>query len=129
MNQPRGDQLILTLRGDGESTRALLADFFTARGWTLAREDGTRIDYERGSRGRTILLGALAGGAFHLTAQLEVREGDHATDVVYRWGPGAGLVLGGTMGRQRAMRVHGETAQALRERTARDGLLERSRTS
>lgn len=129
MNQARGEQLILTLRGDAATARALLEDVFTARGWTLAREDGPRIDYERGSRGRTILLGALAGGAFHLTAQLEVREGDHATDVVYRWGPGAGLVLGGTLGRQRAERVHRETAGALQRRAEEDGLLERSRTS
>src|SRR5699024_4992978 len=79
--------------------------------------------YEHGSRRRTILLGALAGRRFFLTAVTEVREGDHAAEIHYRWGPAAGLALGGTIGRSRAERVHTQLAAELEAQLERSGHL------
>src|SRR5690625_465236 len=75
------------------------------------------------SRRRTILLGALAGRRFFLTAVTEVREGDHAAEIHYRWGPAAGLALGGTIGRSRAERVHTQLAAELEAQLERSGHL------
>lgn len=122
----RGEQLLMVMRGDEQAARADVAAFFEARGWVpRVREDGS-IAYERGSRGRTVLLGALAGGRFFLTGIIETREDAHTTDVIYRWGPSEGLALGGTMGRQRAGRAHAETADALQKHLESTGRLLRT---
>lgn len=122
----RGEQLLMVMRGDEQAARADVAAFFEARGWVpRVREDGS-IAYERGSRGRTVLLGALAGRRFFLTGIIETREDAHTTDVIYRWGPSEGLALGGTMGRQRAGRAHAETADALQKHLESTGRLLRT---
>ena len=119
----RPASVVCVVRGGAQEARALVEEFFTSRGWTpRAQVDGT-IAYEHGSRRRTILLGALAGRRFFLTAVTEVREGDHATEIHYRWGPGAGLALGGTIGRSRAERVHAQLAAELEAQLERSGHL------
>ncbi|WP_422115649.1 hypothetical protein [Brachybacterium sp. UNK5269] len=120
-------QLVLVVRGDREAARAAVEEFFVGHGWRPRERGVGRIDYERGRRRRTILLGALAGRRFFLTAQIELRETDAATDVRYRWGLGAGLALGGALGRRRADQVHAETAAALERHLEASGLLIRSR--
>ena len=111
------------VRGRADRARAVVEEFFTSRGWRPRTQvDGT-IAYERGSRRRTILLGALAGKKFFLTAVTDVRD-DHGTAVIrYRWGPRAGLALGGTIGRDRADRVHTQMAADLETHLQREGLL------
>lgn len=116
-------QVVLVVRGDRDAARATVEEFFVGRGWRARERGPGRIDYERGSRRRTILLGALAGQQFLLTAQIELRETDGTTDVRYRWGVGAGLALGGTLGRRRADRVHGQTAAALEQHLEATGRL------
>lgn len=101
------------VNGAPEETRELLDAFFCDRGWSRRERGGDRIDYERGSRRRTILLGALAGRAFFLTAQIEIRARGRTTEIRYRWGAEAGAALGGRLGRDRAARAHRQTADAL----------------
>ncbi len=120
-------QVVLVVRGDRDAAQAAVEEFFLGRGWRPRERGVGRTDYERGSRRRTILLGALAGQRFLLTAQIELRERDGTTDVRYRWGVGAGLALGGTLGRRRADRVHEQTAMALEEHLEASGLLLRTR--
>lgn len=111
------------VRGGADQARAVVEDFFTSRGWRSRRQvDGT-IAYERGSRRRTLLLGALAGKKFFVTAVTDVREEDAAAVIDYRWGPHAGLALGGTIGRDRADRVHTQMAADLETHLQRGGQL------
>lgn len=111
------------VRGGPEQARAAVEEFFTSRGWRPRMQADGTIAYERGSRRRTVLLGALAGKRFLLTAVTDVRESNHATTIHYRWGPCAGRALGGMLGRQRADRVHTETAAALEHQLADEGRL------
>lgn len=123
MSRRRSEQVVFVVRGDQAAVRTILEDFFVGRGWTArVRADG-RLEYERGSRRRTILLGALAGRRFFLTAQIEIREGARTTDIRYRWGADVGAALGGTLGRVRAAREHEQTAAALEKQLADAGRL------
>ena len=105
--------VVLVVTGGPERTQQLLDAFFLGRGWGRRERGAGRVDYERGSRRRTILLGALAGRAFFLTAQIEIRARGRTTEIRYRWGAEAGAALGGRLGRDRAARAHRQTADAL----------------
>ena len=119
----RPASVVCVVRGGAQEARALVEEFFTSRGWTpRVQVDGT-IAYEHGSRRRTILLGALAGKKFFLTAVTEVRKGDEVAEIHYRWGPGAGLALGGSVGRKRAERAHAQLAVELEAQLERSGRL------
>lgn len=124
-----GSGVVLTVRAEPEAAEALLEEFFTGRGWSVAVRGPGRVSYEIGSRRRTVFLGALAGSAFHLTAPLELREGPGVTEIRYLWGDSAGRALGGLRGRARAARTHGETAAALERKLEADGRLVRVRRS
>ena len=124
-----GSGVVLTVRAEPEAAEALLEEFFTGRGWSVAERGPGRVSYEIGSRRRTVFLGALAGSAFHLTAPLELREGPGVTEIRYLWGDSAGRALGGLRGRARAARTHGETAAALDRKLEADGRLVRVRRS
>lgn len=124
-----GSGVVLTVRAEPEAAEALLEEFFTGRGWSVAERGPGRVSYEIGSRRRTVFLGALAGSAFHLTAPLELREGPGVTEIRYLWGDSAGRALGGLRGRARAARTHGETAAALERKLEADGRLVRVRRS
>lgn len=119
----RTASVLMVMRGDEQAARADVAAFFDARGWVPRVRDDGSLAYECGSRGRTVLLGALAGRKFFLTGIIETRQDAHTTDVVYRWGPDAGLALGGTIGRRRAERAHAETAEALQRHLQGTGRL------
>lgn len=119
----RPTSILLVLRGDAETARADVAEFFEGRGWVPRRREDGAVEYEFGSRGLTIVAGALAGKRFFLTGVVEFREDAHGTDVVYRWGPGAGHALGGTLGRRRAADAHAETAAALKKHLQHSGRL------
>lgn len=71
--------------GGRTEAQELLDAFFHDRGWARRERGEGRIDYECGSRRRTILLGALAGEGFFLTAPVELREREPGTEVRYRW--------------------------------------------
>lgn len=118
-----GSGVVLTVRAEPEAAEALLEEFFTGRGWSVAERGPGRVSYEIGSRRRTVFLGALAGSAFHLTAPLELREGPGVTEIRYLWGESAGRALGGASGRARASRVHLETLTALEQQLGADGRL------
>ena len=124
-----GSGVVLTVRAEPDAAEALLEEFFTGRGWSVAERGPGRVSYEIGSRRRTVFLGALAGSAFHLTAPLELREGPGVTEIRYLWGDSAGRALGGLRGRARAARTHGETAAALKRKLEADGRLVRVRRS
>ena len=117
----------LTVRGDLRSVRATLDRFFLSHGWSIHERGPGRFDIERGSRRRSVLLGAFAGRRFHLSAPIELREGPGVTEIRVRWGESAGRALGGTSGRARAARVHLETATALEQQFATDGRLVETR--
>lgn len=123
MAEERSAQVVLEVRGGAAATRDRVERFFLERGWSPRERAGGRVDYERGSLRRTIVLGALAGRRFFLTAQIEVRAREGGTDIRYRWGDGAGLALGGRLGRQRAARAHEETAAELRRELFVEGVL------
>ena len=101
----------------------LAREFFVGCGWRAVSRGPGRTDFELGSRRRTILLGALARGGFHLLAPIEVRAGSGASEIRYLWGESAGRALGGTRGRTRALRVHQETAAALQRELQATGQL------
>lgn len=123
----RSSSVVYHVRGGAEDAGTQVEEFFTSRGWARrVRADGT-ITYVRGSRRRTILLGALAGKRFFLTAVIEVRGREHAAEIHYRWSGGAGQALGGTIGRNRAHRVHEQTAAELETQLERTGRLLRAR--
>ncbi|MGO2586396.1 MAG: hypothetical protein ACTH9F_13730, partial [Brachybacterium tyrofermentans] len=71
---------VLVVDCGSAQTQELLDVFFRGRGWGRRERGEGRIDYERGSRRRTILLGALAGRAFFLTAQIEIRGLERTTE-------------------------------------------------
>ncbi|MGP9538410.1 hypothetical protein ACT3SP_10370 [Brachybacterium sp. AOP43-C2-M15] len=127
MTERRPGGAVLTMRGDLPVARNLLEEFFAARGWRGRVHGPDRVDYEIGSRRRTVLLGGLAGRGFHLTAPIELREIGGVVEIRYRWGESAGRALGGIAGRSRAARVHAETAAALEQRLETDGRLLRAR--
>ncbi|MBB5830315.1 hypothetical protein [Brachybacterium aquaticum] len=126
---------VLRVRGPLEAVQSETASFFVERGWRVAEDSPGHLVLERGSRRRTVLLGALAGSGFHLSAPLTfVAERDaqgavagQVTVIGYRWGRTAGRALGGTVGRSRAARAHARTAAALAARFAADGRLVDSR--
>ncbi|GAA1490880.1 hypothetical protein [Brachybacterium sacelli] len=121
MTQARPVPVELVVRGDRAGVQATLEEFFLGRGWRLRERGDDRLDVERGSRRRTVFLGALAGKAFYLTARIEIRAGEHATVLRYRGDAGAGAALGGILGRHRAARAHQETAAALAGRFESEG--------
>lgn len=118
---------LLVVRGDVDEVRARIAALVAERGWRVTDATGEELLLERGSRGRTIVLGSLAGRAFYLSARMGTRAGEGGTLVEHRWGAGAGLVLGGTLGRARAARAHAELSQALEAALREQGLLVRVR--
>ena len=113
----------LSVRGDHETVRTLLEEFFTARGWRVHEASPGRLDVETGSLGRTLLLGALAGRRFHVRGRLELAEDAGGVRIRYRWGATVGRALGGAVGWSRAARLHAETADALIERLRAEGIL------
>ncbi|MFC5296019.1 MAG: hypothetical protein ACTIMA_07215 [Brachybacterium tyrofermentans] len=115
--------MVFVVSGGRTEAQELLDAFFHDRGWARRERGEGRIDYECGSRRRTILLGALAGEGFFLTAPVELREREPGTEVRYRWGEGAGAALGGSLGRRRAARAHQQTADALEAHLEHLGLL------
>src|SRR5699024_1501724 len=74
---PAGAELLV--RGDAVRARELVEEFFVDRGWRARERGPGRVDYERGSRRRTRLLGALAGRRFHVTARIALRAGRTST--------------------------------------------------
>ncbi|WP_114854278.1 hypothetical protein [Brachybacterium sp. YJGR34] len=115
--------VVFTLRGEAATARLAVGEFFEDRGWRVRERGEGRVDFESGSRRRTILLGAPAGRRFLLTAQISLRELGDRTEVRYRWGESAGQELGGRLGRTRARRAHRETAAALEQVLHDDGML------
>lgn len=122
-----GEGMLLVVRGEAGAVREEVAALLREQGWRVQDPGpGEDLVIERGSRGRTIVLGSLAGSAFYLSGRVGVREGDGGAIVEHRWGPGAGLVLGGTLGRARAGRAHAELADAIEQAFgAQDRLLRR----
>lgn len=127
MSRPFPGGVVLTVRGDLRSVRAAVDRFFLSRGWSAHERGPVRIDFERGSRRRSVFLGAFAGRRFHLTAPIELREGPGVTEIRYLWGESAGRALGGASGRARASRVHLETVTALEQQLGADGRLVETR--
>lgn len=123
LSADRGGGVRLLVRGDRETVRALLEEFFTGQGWRVRAQGPGRLDVETGSLPRTILLGALAGRRSHLRARLELEEAPGGTRVRYRWGATVGRALGGAVGWARASRRHAETAEALTEQLRERGIL------
>lgn len=123
LSADRGAGMRLEVSGDPEAARALLAEFFTARGWRVRETGPHRLDIETGSLRRTLLLGALAGRRFHLRARLELAAIHGGTRIRYRWGATVGRTLGGAVGWARAGRRHAETAEELVRHLRADGLL------
>ena len=113
----------LSVRGDHETVRTLLEEFFTARGWRVHEASPGSLDVETGSLGRTLLLGALAGRRFHVRGRLELAEDAGGVRIRYRWGGTSGRALGGAVGAARAGRLHAETADALAAHLRERGLL------
>lgn len=132
MSTAAGAGTVLTVRGDVRAVRARLGEFFAAHGWEVHEGGHGRVEIERGSRRRTVLLGAFAGRGFHLHAAVELCEaggavGERVTEIHYLWGADAGRALGGTAGRACAARVHSDTAVALEQELEADGRLLRAR--
>lgn len=135
---------VLVVNCGPDAAGEILDAFFRDRGWGRRERGEGRIDYERGSRRRTILLGALAGKDFFLTAQIEIRAGGRTaeipasgrtaeirasgltTEIRYRWGAAAGAALGGSLGRGRAERAHQQTVIALEAHLEHLGMLVRA---
>lgn len=113
--------VVLTVAGGRQAVRALLEEFFTARGWRVHEHGPGRLEVETGSRRRTTFLGAFAGRHFHLSSPIELHEVPGAVEVRYLLGAGAGRALGGASGRARAARTHVETAAALEQHLGADG--------
>ncbi|MCL3778497.1 MULTISPECIES: hypothetical protein [unclassified Actinomyces] len=101
--------------------RALLARVFTEGGWRVTEGAGTLV-VERGSRGKTLLLGGAAGEDFYLRQTLTLEPGEHdggpTTAITYPTSSAA-ITRGGPYGADREMRLHDEFSQrittALRE--------------
>lgn len=89
----------LLVRGDTARARELVEEFFVDRGWRVRERGPGRVDYEWGSRRRTLLLGALAGRRFHVTARITLRTGT----------PGGGAGTGGGAGSGGGMDTSGGT--------------------
>ena len=117
-------RIVLTLHASQENARALVDTAMAEAGWRVgSAADGERR-YVRGSRGRTIILGALAGSAFYLeVASTAVERRPGVTDVDLRWGEHHGLLLGGALGRIRAEREMARTHTSVLAHLAAAGVL------
>lgn len=123
MSGSRPGGMLLTVHGDQRTARDLVEQFFAGRGWQAREQGPGRIDFETGSRRRSVLLGAFAGRSFHLVAPIALGEVPGGVEIRYLWGDSAGRALGGASGRARAARVHLETAAALAQRLQAEGRL------
>ncbi|MGK2349096.1 hypothetical protein [Actinomyces sp. W5033] len=95
--------------------RALLSRLFTEGGWRVTDGPGTLV-VERGSRGKTLLLGGGAGEDFYLRQTLALEPGRHegepTTAITYPTS-GAAITRGGPYGAEREMRLHEEFSQRI----------------
>jgi hypothetical protein len=121
MTGERPAGVVLTVAGELPAVRESVRRFFTERGWRVREPAPDRLEVERGSRRRSTFLGAFAGRHFHLSSPLELRRVPDGVEVAYRWGTGAGGVLGGVAGRARAARAHLETSLALEQHLGAGG--------
>lgn len=115
---------VLLVSSSGPETRARIRDVVLAEGWRPGAPpaDGA-LGFERGSLGRTVLLGVLAGKNFHLSLRITLEGSPEGTRIRYRPGPSEGGVLGGILGARLAQRQHESTLAALRTEFAGAGLL------
>ncbi|MCS6712065.1 hypothetical protein JSY14_08550 [Brachybacterium sp. EF45031] len=84
----------------------------------------TTVRLERGRRGLTVLVGALAGRHMAASAQIVLRpagagtlpcgSGSSAAVTTLHYLPDSGRALGGLLGERRAQRWHTEAVEALR---------------
>ena len=123
MNGAPGAGRILVVGAGLDAPGELVEEFFVGRGWRARPRGPGRIDFESGSRRRTILLGALARDGFHVLAPLAGRGGGGAPLSAYGGGAPAGGARGARRGRARALRVHQETADALQRELQATGQL------
>lgn len=89
-------------------------------GWRASAEQGSHVDrstsairLERGSIGRSVLLGGLAGRRQHLVLRVEVRPQAHGSLVVCSWSETSPRALGGILGQRRAEREMRRTIEDL----------------
>lgn len=114
----------LLVSGSPAEARTRIREVALACGWRpMGPRAGGVIAFERGSLGRTVGLGVLAGKGFHLSFGVGIEEAPEGTWIRYRPGAGEGAVLGGILGHRRAAREHDRTVAALRAEFARAGLL------
>ena len=118
-----GSAARFVLTCDTGSARALVDAVLRERGWRSERRADGALVYERGSLRATILLGALAGAAMHLTLVVHVRSDGERCTVVLEPGRRPGRALGGVLGARRAEQVHAETAAALEAELRSRGVL------
>ncbi|AMD86323.1 hypothetical protein AXF14_00195 [Actinomyces radicidentis] len=108
-----------------------------ASGWRAAPAQepttggGTLLTIERGSRLRSLLVGAHAGDSFHVRETLLLtREGPSPdegaegarTTIVYRTSDGRSALLGGPYGAQHELDAYTRTLERIEVELRRDGL-------
>ena len=107
-----------------DRVRALITRVFTDGGWRVSVEPQSLV-VERGSRGKTLLLGGAAGDDFYLRQTLTLTPGadeDPTTTITYPTS-GSAITRGGPYGAEREMRLHDDYSQRIARALSEAGIV------
>ena len=103
--------------------QSIITDFFTREGSTCTPSTTGGIHLNRGNKGLTIALGALALGSFYLSQDVDLTTGPQGeTIAVYRPSTGKALI-GGAIGVHKSMKTHAEYVEKLTQALQSQGIL------
>lgn len=120
-----------------ERVTAAVLHAVDATGWRAApaqeptAEGGTLLTIERGSRLRSLLVGAHAGDSFHVRETIRIAEENPPPDedsesprttIVYRTSDGRSALLGGPYGAQHELDVYTRTLEHIEAELQHEGL-------
>ncbi|MDP9026134.1 MAG: hypothetical protein M3N46_01085 [Actinomycetota bacterium] len=102
------------LTGDAEGAKQLVLAALSNSGWTVNAKDAWNFEITRGSKGKSLWLGAMAGKDFYIPFSLGFSS-DPNGHLVARLSRDSvmGAVRGGAIGASKAATVFGETADTI----------------
>ena len=116
------------LTGDQEAAKQLVLATLSADGWAVAAKDAWNFEITRGSKGKSMWLGAMAGKDFYIPFSLGF-SADPNGHLIARLSRDSlmGAVRGGAIGASKAATVFGETADMIGTAVTQAGIFAATR--